>query len=104
MDVEIIGKLKEMGFTPEQIVALNASAPNAVNTPEEPIPEPQETEQVPEPTEAEETHIQLERLEASINEKINALTKQLQIKNIKDSEMPETDTDTFLQMCNNLLK
>lgn len=104
MDVEVIEKLKDMGFTPEQIVSLNASAPNAVNTPEEPIPEQQETEQVPETTESKEPQAQLERLEASINEKINALTKQLQIKNIKDSEMPETETDTFLQMCNELLK
>ena len=114
MDFEQITQLKEMGFTPEQIMTLITSPAKSTSetlaTEEVKTTDTETTEVTAEQklTEvkgiSEDSLNQLQAFQDSINEKLEVMTKQFQLKNIQDSSMPETETDAFLEMCTELLK
>lgn len=117
MDFEQIAQLKEMGFTPEQIIQISSALPYAktydkTTTSTVVGEEPDSSVEIKDNNivqQAEETITttdddKFKAMQDSINEKLDAMTKQFQLKNIQESSMPETETDMFLNMCEELLR
>lgn len=113
MDFEQIAQLKEMGFTPEQIIQISSALPyDKTTTSTVAVEEPNSSVEIKDNSIAQQAEEQItttdddkfKAMQDSINEKLDAMTKQFQLKNIQESSMPETETDMFLNMCEELLR